>query len=98
MGKYLLLWELDKAKVPLNPQERGAGWGALMDMVKQDLERRRMKDWGSFVGEMGGYAVAEGTEVEIANMIQQYVPFVFFKVLPIASVIQVDEVVKNLSK
>ena len=38
MGKFLLLWELDRTKVPVNPQERGVGWGALLDMVKQDIE------------------------------------------------------------
>jgi len=98
MGKYLLLWEIDRTKVPISPQERGTGFGALMSGVKEDIQKGLMKDWGAFVGEVNGYAVAEGTEVEIGNMIQRYVPFVFFKVYPIASVSQVDEVVKALSK
>lgn len=98
MGKFLLLWEIDGTKVPISPQERGAGWGALIDMVKQDLEKGRFKDWGAFVGEINGYVVAEGTEVEIGNMVQRYVPFVFFKVHPVASVSQVGEIIKALSK
>jgi len=56
-----------------------------------------MKDWGAFVGEINGYAVAEGTEVEIGNLVQRYVPFVFFKVQPVASLSQVVEVTKRLS-
>jgi len=98
MGKYLVLWEIDETKVPISPQERGAGWSALMDMVKQDIKKGISKDWGSFVGELAGYAVAEGTEVEIGNMMQQYVPFVHFKAHPIASVSQVEEIIKALPK
>ena len=98
MGKYLLLWEVDWTKIPLSSKERGAGWNGLMEMVKQDIKKGISKDWGAFVGEIGGYAVAEGTEVEIANMVQQYVPFVHFKVHSIASVSQIEEMIKALTK
>jgi len=98
MARYLMLWEIDRTKVPISPQERGAGFGVLIEGVKEELKKGLMKDWGAFVGELNGYAVAEGTEVEIGNMIQRYVPFVFFKSHAIASVSQVDEIVKALSK
>jgi hypothetical protein len=98
MGKYLLLWEIDATKIPVNPKERGAGWNTLMQVVKQDIKKGMTKDWGAFVGEINGYAVAEGTEVEIGSMLQQFAPFVFFKVHPIASVSQVEEVIKALIK
>src|SRR4030042_2115422 len=98
MGKYLLLWEIDTTKVPVSPKERGAGWNALMEMVKQDIKKGMTKDWGAFVGEINGYSVAEGAEVEIGNMLQQFAPFVRFKVHPIASVSQVEEVIKALTK
>jgi hypothetical protein len=97
MAKYLILWEVDQTKVPIAPQERGAGWSALMNMVKQDIEKGISKDWGAFLGELNGYAIAEGTELEVMNMLQQYVPFVLFEVHPIASVSQVDEMIKALS-
>jgi hypothetical protein len=97
MGKYLVLWEIDQAKVPISPQERGAGWGALMGMIKEDLKKGTLKDWGAFVGEINGYSVLEGTEVEIGNQLQRYVPWVIFKVHPIASVNQVDEITKTLT-
>lgn len=56
------------------------------------------KDWGVFVGEYDVYSVVEGTEVEILKQIQQYTPFVYFKVHPIASVKQVEEMIKALTK
>jgi hypothetical protein len=98
MGKYLMLWEIDTTKIPVSPKERGGGWNLLMGMVKQDIKKGLNKDWGAFVGEINGYAVLEGTEVEIMNALQQYVPFVHFKVHPVASVSQVDEMIKALTK
>ena len=96
MGKYLMLWEMDNARTPVDPKERGGAFQLLAAMVNQDIQKGKMKDWGAFVGEMSGYAVAEGTEVEIGNTIQQYIPFVIFKTRAVASVSQVDEIVKVL--
>ena len=98
MGKYLLLWEIDPTRIPVDPQQRATAWKPLIEMVKQDMKKGITKDWGSFVGEGSGYSVAEGTEVEIENLLQQFVPFVRFKVHPIASLSQVEEVMKALIK
>ncbi len=98
MAKFLLLWELDQTKVPADPKERAAGWTLLMSMVKQDQEKGISKDWGAFPGESSGYAVAEGSVVEILNMTQQYVPYVTFKVHPVASVSHIDEMLEAMSK
>jgi len=98
MGKYLMLWEVDQARVPISPQERGSTWGAFTGMIKEDLKKGILKDWGIFVGENNGYAVVEGTEVEIGNLIQQYVPWVIFKTRAVASVNQVDTIIKELTK
>jgi hypothetical protein len=97
MAKYLLLWEVDHTKIPIDPKERADGWGLLMAMVRQDIEKGLSKDWGAFVGESSGYGVYEGTEVEVMNGLQQYVPFVIFKVHPIATETQVNEMLKALS-
>ena len=97
MGKYLVLWEVDRSRVPVDAKEKGAGWGALMEMVKQDIKAGLTKDWGAFVGEINGYSIAEGTEVEIGNMLMQYAPYVSFKTHPIASVTQVGDIIKKMS-
>jgi hypothetical protein len=98
MGKYLLLWEIDRTKLPVSPKERGAGWNALMEMVKQDMKKGLLKDWGTFIGELNGYGVEEGSELEVMNAVQQYTPFVHFKVHPIGSVSQVEEMIKVMTK
>ena len=98
MGKYLVLWEIDQNRVPISPQERGTGWAALLDMVKETIKKGKTKDWGTFVGETNGYSIFEGTEVELANELQLYVPWTIFKVKQVASVKQVEEVIKALTK
>jgi hypothetical protein len=97
MGKYLILWEVDQNKIPVDPKERAEGWGMLMAMVRQDIEKGLTKDWGSFVGETSGYSINEGTEVEVMKGLQQYVPFCIFKVYPIATENQVNEMIKTLT-
>jgi len=98
MGKYLLLWEVDPTRTPEDAMERGAAWELLIAMVKEDIKKGMVKEWGAFVGEINGYLVAEGSEVEIGNMVQQYVPFVTFKVRAAASVSQIDEMVKVMQQ
>jgi len=97
MGKYLMIWDLNQALVPVDPKERGAAFELLIGMVKQDIEKGISKDWGNFVGEGSGYCIVEGTEVEINKVVQQYAPYVRFKTHPIVSVAQVEEVIKSLS-
>lgn len=57
----------------------------------------KIKEWGTFVGEINGFAVYEGTEVEVASKLVQYSPYVGFKVHPLPSESQTNEVVKSLS-
>ena len=97
MGTYLALWEMDQTKIPIDPKERGEAWGLFMAMVKQDIEKGITKDFGAFMGETGGYAVYEGTELEVLTTIQQYVPYCIFKIHPVATESQVNEMIKALT-
>jgi len=97
MGKYLLLWQLDPARVPVDPKERSTGWSVLMAMVKKDMEKGISKGWGAFIGEGAGYAIAEGSEAEVSIMAQQYSPYVQFETHPIMSVNQIEEMLKALA-
>ena len=98
MGKYLLLWELDRTKIPVDLKERGVEFNMLMKTIKQDIKKGILKDWGLFVGENHGYSVVQGTEVEVIKAIQRYTPFVYFASHPIASVTQAGEMIKALNK
>jgi len=39
MGKYLLLWEFDRTKIPVDPKERGIEFNMLMKVIKQDIKK-----------------------------------------------------------
>ena len=54
MGKYLVLWEVDQSKIPVDPKERKDAWSLLMAVVRQDIEKEIVKDWDAFVGETRG--------------------------------------------
>ena len=88
---------MDQTKVPIDPKERGEAWSLLMAMVRQDVEKGIVKDFGMVVGETSGYAVHEGTELEVMNTIAQYVPFVIYKVQPVATESQVNEMIAALT-
>jgi len=98
MGRYLVLWEIDPARVPINPQERGAVWLAMADMIKQDMKKGVTKDWGVFLGELSGYSIEEGTELEVMSALLQYVPYVNYAVHPIASLSESEEAIKASMK
>jgi hypothetical protein len=98
MAKYLVLWELDPARVPEDPKERAAGWTLLMNMVKQDMQKGFTKDWGAIPGELNGFFIIEATEVELMMVTEQYNPYVSFQVHPVATVAQVDQLLVAMSK
>lgn len=96
MQKYLMTWKLNRALIPVNPQERGEGFAMLMEFVRRDMEMGLTKDWGSFVGESGGYCVVEGSEVEVSKMVQQYSPYCEFETHPVATADQIMEMINSL--
>jgi hypothetical protein len=98
MGRYLLLWEIDRTKIPLDTKERGIGFEMLLGIVNDDIKKGITKDWGAYVGEYKGYSVVEGTEVDVINQLERFSPFVIFNVHPIASVANVGEMIKVMKK
>jgi len=42
----------------------------LMAVVRQDFEKGVLKDWGCFLAESNGYAVWEGSEIDVMKTIK----------------------------
>ncbi len=93
MGRYLALWEIDNSRVPVDANEWAEMRRRLMAMVEQDMKAGKLKEWGAFFFERRGYAVYEGTEVEVDSMLGQYTPYGIFKVHP---VITLDQLMESL--
>ncbi len=96
MAKFLVLWEVDRTKLPEKPKEQISLYTKLMDMLKEDLESRHKTDWGQFVHVNEGYSIDEGTEQEIWLLLMKYTPYLKFKVYPVLSYEQVIENMKKL--
>jgi len=98
MARFLALWEADDARLPGDPKARGAGYEEALKFIREEMKKGVIKDWGAFVGTTHGFIVYEGTEVEVSNSLQHFIPFYSFKVYPVASVDQAEEMTKALLK
>lgn len=96
MGRFLLLWEADETKIPIDPTARRESWLAACEMVKQSFESGIIKDWGVFLGQTKGFAIEEGTEDEIAISSLKYIPYFRFQIIPILTLDRHVEVLKNI--
>ncbi|MDW7728161.1 MAG: hypothetical protein SCH70_13860 [Candidatus Methanoperedens sp.] len=97
MGKFLVLWKMDKTMMPESPVGQMELFSRLMAMVRED-NKSGMVDWGEFIGGNAGYCIVEGTAQELALDLMKYNPYVRFKVYPTLSVDQVEENMKAISK
>jgi len=98
MAKYLILWQIDTSRIPETPQELRAMYEGSLAMVEQDAKTGISKDWGQFIGAPEGYGIAEGTEVEIAQMLQKYAPLIQFELHPVMSARMLKQVIKAMPK
>jgi hypothetical protein len=98
MAKYLIIWEIDTTRIPESPEEQIRQNTMLVNTVKEDLKRGKTLDWGMFAGgELGGYAICDGTEQEITMENWKYIPHIKFKTYPILSVNAVAEMISRVS-
>jgi hypothetical protein len=97
MAKFLTLWEIDTSRMSESPEEQIRHQTMMVNRVKEDLKRGITLDWGMFAGgELGGYAICEGTEEEITMENLKYVPYIKCKTYPILSVNQVEKIIPKL--
>jgi len=98
MAMYLMEWELDTTKVPINPKERASAWLPLVQEVKKDMQSGLLKAWGDYMGEMRGFGLAEGSEEAVAKMAQKYIPYVHFTTHPAGTVEGLEKLLKEMAK
>ena len=96
MGRYLILWEADESKIPVDPEERKLGWLGGIEMTKQDIKDGNTKDYGVFLGQPRGFSISEGTEEEVISSTLKYMPYFRFKVYPVASIEVIEEAIKAM--
>ena len=84
------------SKVPTDPKERAAMRMKMLEMTKQNLKEGKISDWGIFLGGYKGYAIGEGSAVDMAIGTAQFSPYVTFNVEEVLSVDEMLEATKSL--
>ncbi len=98
MSNYLIHWELDEAHLGEDPKERAATWKVSNDMLRQAMKEGSLKDFGSFAGEHRGFAVFEGSDLELGLFTQQFVPMVRFETHDFSRIDVVDKLIEKMLK
>ena len=98
MPRYLMTWELDTTKVPINPKERATAMLPMIQMVKQDMQSGLIKEWGCYIGETKGFGLFEGSEEEANRMAQKYIPIVHFTTHPLVTIDMMEKLFKEMMK
>ncbi len=96
MGRYLILWEADESKIPINPEERKNGWLGAIEMVRQNMRDGTTKEYGCFIGQPKGFSLVEAPENEVANNLMKYIPYFRFKVFPVATIDELEETIRAI--
>lgn len=96
MAKYLITWEADMNRFPVDPKERANMVAGMAGMVKQMITEGKTMDWGIFIQGAAGYSVREGEAVELYNDLQKFSPYISFDVQEVLSVDDVLEATKSM--
>jgi hypothetical protein len=98
MAKYLVLWQVDQNRVPMDPKERGKNFGMALELVKQDLKKGNFTDWGHYYAGNYGHLTTTLPELELEKTLQKYSPLIIFDVHPVTSADTAAEVAKFLTQ
>ena len=96
MAKYLSLWEMNPSSMPIDPAERSAMLGKLLEMTKKGLAEGGIKDWGIFPGGFAGYGLSEGSGTEALARALTFSPYVKFEVKQVLDINEVAQIMQSM--
>lgn len=65
----MVLWEVDTSRTPEDPKTKKAQLLGFQELVMKQLKEGGIKEWGAFAGELCGYFITEGNEVDLSYSI-----------------------------
>ena len=98
MAKYLITWESDVSRMPTDHKERAAMRMKMLEITKRNLKEGKLSDWGVFLGGYKGYAIGQGSAIDMAIGMARFSPYVTFNVQEVLSVDEMLEAVKSLTE
>ena len=92
MGKYLVIWTINKEYITADPEENNKMIKMLNSLVKQGFQMG-LKDWGMFANTMEGFYIFEGEFNDLVVGIKLAAPFV--ETVEVQQFLDLDEAGKN---
>jgi hypothetical protein len=92
--KFLTLYELDRSRIPDNPEEQLQYYAMLQSMIKEDMKNGKTTGFGAFVGGFKGFVIREGTEQEVDMEITKYNKFTNHKTFAFLDISDLEEMLK----
>lgn len=50
MARYMVHWDLDSSRIPVNPKEKKSQHLGFQDLVQKQIKEGLIKEWGGFWG------------------------------------------------
>jgi len=95
--KKLILWEMNSTLMPTDPGERIKLVNTMLEMVKKDVDSGEI-EWGGSPSAKRGYVVSEQDEKVIYSRAMMFSPYATFEVIPIISVDEAIDAVKQIKQ
>ena len=96
MTKFYLKWRVDPTLFPTKPEEIFKLACSLCAMTKADLKAGVLKDWGCAPSGQSGYCICEGSETQLASVLQKFVPYILFE--ETTPVLSIDQFLDSVNK
>jgi len=93
---YLILSEMDYSALPTDPAERGKLMASFMEIVKKDLDSGALIMYGQSPGGYRGFVLSKQDPKEIYAKTSMFIPHVKFEVLPMLSIDETMDVMKEM--
>jgi hypothetical protein len=95
MTKFHIEWK-QSSKIPEDPVKLAKLYLSHMELVKADLKSGKLTDFGQYSNGSSGYALVEGTEIDVFTTLMKWLPYVEFDVKPIVNVDKTIEAINKL--
>jgi len=96
MARYIMFWDYNQDHCPVTMQDKVKQWLTLTEEVKRMLKSGVVKDWTHYVGESGGYVIAEGDETDILKLEGSFIPYVKWTTKALLTVEQCEQAWRSM--
>jgi len=95
MTRYFVYWKSVNSRIPEDRDAKIKQSIGFLQIIKEALKSGPIKEFGVRPDDVEGYAIFEGSEIDMARMATMFVPNFEYEVYPILSADEMMEVLKS---